>query len=174
MSELSLKEIEDKIVDVPDFPSKGIVFKDISPILLDVKFFNALVEQLEKTIREPIDKLAVIESRGFLLGAPLAEKLNAGLVLIRKKGKLPRKTLQESYSLEYGEDVIEVHEEDLSQGDRVMIIDDVLATGGTASAAERLCQKAGATVVGSRFMIELKFLGGAEKLSAPSQSLFAY
>jgi adenine phosphoribosyltransferase len=166
--------LQDKIVDVPDFPKPGIVFKDITPILLDPESMRIMVDQFAESIDLPIDKIAAVESRGFLIAAPLAHQLEIGLVLIRKKGKLPRQTIQQSYGLEYGEDIIEVQEGDIKNGDRVMIVDDVLATGGTAHAAELVCKTAGAEVVGFRFLMNLKFLNGEQKLTAPIQALIDY
>ena len=166
--------LQEKIVDVPDFPKPGIVFKDITPILLDPESMRIMVDQFAESIDLPIDKIAAVESRGFLIAAPLAHQLETGLVLIRKKGKLPRQTIQQSYGLEYGEDIIEVQEGDLESGDRVMIVDDVLATGGTAHAAELVCKTAGAEVVGFRFLMNLKFLNGEQKLTAPIQAIIDY
>lgn len=170
----SIENIKNMIVDVADFPKKGVVFKDITPILDDPKAFHSLFEHFKNTIDFKVDKVVAIESRGFLLGGPLAMLLEAGLVLVRKPGKLPRETVKQSYDLEYGQDSLEIQKDDLKAGDRVLIVDDVLATGGTAHAAENLCGQLGAEVVGHRFLIELGFLAGAEKLKAPSRSLINY
>jgi adenine phosphoribosyltransferase len=170
----TLEALQEKIVDVPDFPKPGIVFKDITPILLDPASMRIMIDQFVESFDFPIDKVVAIESRGFLIGAPLAYQLETGLVLVRKKGKLPRKTIQQSYGLEYGQDVIEVQEGDLKSGDRVLIVDDVLATGGTAHATETLCNTAGAEVVGFRFLMHLKFLNGEQLLTAPIRALIDY
>ena len=170
----TMAALEEKIIDIPDFPKPGVLFKDITPILLDPASMRIMVDQFVESIDFPIDKVATIESRGFLIGAPLAHQLETGLVLVRKKGKLPRKTIQQSYGLEYGKDVIEVQEGDLKSGERVLIVDDVLATGGTAHATEILCKTAGAEVVGFRFLIHLKFLSGDQMLTAPTQALIDY
>ena len=174
MAKYTIEELQSMIVDVPDFPEKGIVFKDITPILLNPNAFESMIKAFADSVDFRVDKIAAIESRGFLLGAPLARHLDAGLVLIRKKGKLPRKTMQVSYGLEYGSDAIELQENDIQVGERVLIIDDVLATGGTSQACEKLCLQAGGRVLGFRFMMDLAFLNGQEKLQAPSQSLFSY
>jgi adenine phosphoribosyltransferase len=168
---LSIADIQKRIRDVPDFPKPGILFKDITPILADSESFHALTEHLARLIPPGTTKLASIESRGFLLGAAVAQRLNLGLVLIRKPGKLPYSTFSHSYELEYGKDTLQIHVDALSPADKVCIVDDVLATGGTASAAEVLCLETGATVSGFAFLMELSFLGGREKLKAQSQAL---
>lgn len=174
MEVLSSQDIGKKIIDVADFPEKGIVFKDITPILLDPVAFESMINLFCKSIDFEFDKIAAIESRGFLIGAPLAQKMAKGMVLVRKKGKLPRKTLSQSYGLEYGQDTIEIQEGDIAAGDRVLIIDDVLATGGTAQACEKLVKQAGAEVVAFRFLMDLTFLDGQKKLEAPSKALLSY
>lgn len=171
---ISTEQLKEMIVDVPDFPKEGVVFKDITPILLDPVAYEAMIQQMVEKIDFKVTKVAAIESRGFLLGTGIAQKLNAGLVLIRKKGKLPRKVMSETYALEYGEDKIELQEGDLVPGDSVLIVDDVLATGGTAQAAEKLCRRSGADVNGLLFLMGLSFLEGDKKLEAPSFSLFSY
>ncbi|MHB2025834.1 MAG: adenine phosphoribosyltransferase [Elusimicrobiota bacterium] len=153
------------IKDVPDFPKKGIVFKDITPLLSDAKALAAAIERMaEPFAGRGIKLVAGIESRGFLLAAPVACRLGAGVALVRKKGKLPRKTLSVSYSLEYGEDVLEAHADAVPSGSNVLLVDDVLATGGTAEAACRLMEKLGGKIVGLSFLMELGFLSGREKL----------
>jgi adenine phosphoribosyltransferase len=169
---VTLEQIRDLIRDVPDFPKKGILFKDITPVLADNRAFSQLADFLSEMVPHKATKLAVIESRGFLLGAAIAMKLGLGIVLIRKPGKLPYATLTHSYDLEYGKDSLQMHVDALAAGDRVCIIDDVLATGGTAQAAEVLCNETGAEVVGHVFMMELGFLKGREKLKSKAQSLF--
>lgn len=165
---IDLKQIEEFIVDVPDFPKAGIVFKDITPIFEDHICFVSLIRHFARAIPEGATKLIGIESRGFLLGAAIAQHLNVGLVLARKSGKLPRATESQSYSLEYGEDELHIHKDSIQNGDKVVIIDDILATGGTAQAVEKLCLKMGADVLGSYFLLEIEALKGREKLTQPS------
>jgi adenine phosphoribosyltransferase len=154
------------IKDVPDFPKKGIGFKDITPLLADAQAFAAAVDRMAEPFKNAgIQIVAGIESRGFLLAAPLALRLGAGMVPIRKKGKLPRKTKSASYDLEYGQDTIEAHEDAFPAGTKVLLVDDVLATGGTAKAACELIEKIGGTVVCAAFLIELGFLNGRTKLA---------
>ena len=159
--------VREHIRQVPDFPKKGILFLDITTAVKDTKAMQIMIDFLyEKFADEKIDYIAGIESRGFIFGAALAYKLNAGFIPIRKPNKLPAKTIKESYTLEYGTDTIEMHEDALKKGDRVLVIDDLLATGGTAVAACNLCRKAGAEVVASAFIIELDPLKGREKIEA--------
>lgn len=154
------------IKDVPDFPKKGIVFKDITPLLADPAAFAAALERMAEPFKDAgIRYVAGIESRGFLLAAPLALRLGAGLVPIRKKGKLPRQTVSASYDLEYGQDSIEAHADAFPAGSKVLLVDDVLATGGTAKAACELIEAVGGQVAGAAFLIELGFLNGREKLA---------
>ncbi|MBQ4914326.1 adenine phosphoribosyltransferase [Maribacter sp. MMG018] len=164
------------IRDVPDFPKKGIVFKDITPLLQDYKALKAASEYLVDGLLETkIDKVVGMESRGFLFGPMLAERLQAGFVPIRKPGKLPYKTLSEAYDLEYGTDTLEIHIDGVERGDKVLIHDDVLATGGTAMAAGKLVEKLGGEIVQFSFLIELSFLKGREKIkSHPINSLITY
>lgn len=153
------------IHDVPDFPKKGIVFKDITPLLSDAKAFAAAIDHLaEPFVGAGIQIVAGIESRGFLLATPIAYRLGAGVVPIRKKGKLPRAVKSASYALEYGTDSIEAHADAFPKGVKVLLVDDVLATGGTAAAAVQLIEAIGGTLVGSAFLIELGFLDGRIKL----------
>lgn len=165
---IDLMQIEERIVDVPDFPKKGIIFKDITPIFEDHICFVSLIRHFARAIPEDTKKLIGIESRGFLLGAAIAQHLNVGLVLARKPGKLPRETDSQTYSLEYGEDELHIHKSSISKGDKVVIIDDILATGGTAQAAEKLCINMGAEVLGSYFLMEILALKGREKLTRPA------
>jgi adenine phosphoribosyltransferase len=171
------------IRDVPDYPSPGILFKDITPVLADASAFvavvDALVEQHALGSGGPadavgkIDKVVGIEARGFILAAPVAYHLRAGFVPMRKKGKLPYDTFESSYALEYGSATIEVHRDAFAPDDRVLIVDDVLATGGTAAAALDLVTQSGATVAGFSFLIELSALGGRAKLpDADIRTLF--
>jgi adenine phosphoribosyltransferase len=155
------------IRDIPDFPKPGIVFKDITPILSNGELFaqtvDALAEQLNKI---DVDLIVGIESRGFLFGAALAYKLGLGFVPIRKKGKLPAKTVSREYALEYGTDVIEMHADAITTGHNVVVIDDLLATGGTAKATIELLQEAGATIAAVQFVVDLAFLGGVPVLKS--------
>jgi adenine phosphoribosyltransferase len=159
------EELKKYVRDVPDYPQKGIVFRDITPLLGDKKVFAEVVELMSKAwIGNPPDLVAAIEARGFIPGSAMAVKLGAGFVPIRKTGKLPWTTVMESYDLEYGTDSLEVHSDAIQPGQSVLIVDDVLATGGTASAAVRLMRKLGAAVVGVQVLIELSYLQGRERL----------
>lgn len=159
---MNLKEY---IVEVSDFPRAGVNFKDITPLLNDAVAFNYAVESLISLVEtKKIDKVVAMESRGFFLGPIVANKIGAGFVPIRKKGKLPCDILRQEYDLEYGTDVLEMHVEAINPGDKVLIHDDVLATGGTAEAAKKLVERAGGEVVQLDFIINLTFLDGASKL----------
>ncbi len=154
------------IRDIPDFPKSGILFKDITPVLADAQAFQEVIDCLVETANGLSPDVVVgIEARGFLFGAPLALALGVGFVPIRKVGKLPHKTLTEEYALEYGTAAVEVHQDALAPGARVLIVDDLLATGGTAQAATRLVEKLNGKVVGISFFIELSDLAGREALS---------
>jgi len=152
-----------RIRDVPDYPKPGIVFKDITPLLADGPAFAAVVTALAAG-NEGVTKVAGIEARGFILAAPVAYVLGAGFVPVRKQGKLPARTHAQSYELEYGEATLEVHADVFGPGDRVLIVDDVLATGGTAAATAKLVRRGGATVVGVAVLLEIGFLAGRAKL----------
>lgn len=157
--------LKEKIRDVPDFPKKGILFKDITPLLQDHKAFAKVVDTLaERYAAKKIDTVLGIESRGFLFGAALAYRLGTSLVLVRKSGKLPFKTVQISYDLEYGSAAVEMHVDAVQKNGRVVVIDDLLATGGTASAACELVEKLGGKVIECAFVVELAFLNGRNKL----------
>ena len=157
--------LQDYIRDIQDFPKPGVLFKDITPLLANKHASEACINNLEALVNgEKIDKVVAIESRGFFFGMLLAQRLDAGFVPIRKSGKLPYNTVVEPYSLEYGMDVIEMHEDAIKKGERVLLHDDVLATGGTAKAACKLIEKLGGVVVQCNFIIELQFLRGADKL----------
>jgi adenine phosphoribosyltransferase len=160
------KLINERIREIPDYPKPGIVFKDISPLLADHTAFAAVVDAVVAFHgRGTIDKVVGIEARGFILAAPIAYHFGAGFVPVRKKGKLPGPTYAESYDLEYGSETIEVHKDALTPGEQVLIVDDVLATGGTAAAAARLVRRSGAEPVGLSVLIELGFLRGRERLA---------
>lgn len=153
------------IRDVVDFPKPGIVFKDITPILSDAALFRDSITLLCNTAgSQKIDKVVGIDARGFIFAAAVADRLGAGFVPVRKKGKLPWETRQMSYSLEYGESIVEIHRDAVAPGETVLLIDDLLATGGTAAAALALLDQQGANVVGVAFLVELGFLNGREKL----------
>ncbi len=153
------------IRDVPDFPKPGIVFKDITPVLLDASLFRRVTDAIANPFtRSRISRVVAIESRGFILGAPVAQLLGAGLVPMRKPGKLPAAREREEYALEYGSDALEMHADAIPPGARVLVVDDVLATGGTAAAACRLVERMGGEVVGLSFLMVLAFLNGADEL----------
>ena len=160
-----MKDLREYIRNVPDFPKKGIGFKDITTLLQDADAFNATVDELAKHIdAAKVDKFLGIESRGFLFAAALAYKFKKGLILVRKPGKLPYKTLKEEYSLEYGTDSIEMHIDAVTKGEKIVIVDDLLATGGTAAAAASIVNKAGGHIDKILFLVELGFLNGRDKL----------
>lgn len=160
-----MDELKQIIRDIPDFPKKGIIFKDITTLLADAKSFHRMVDLLaHRYVGEKIDQIVGIEARGFILGAALAYKLGTGITLVRKPGKLPYKTSSVSYQLEYGSDTLEIHEDAFKQGDRVVVADDLLATGGTMAAVVELVERNGAKLYECAFMAELEFLGGRSKL----------
>ena len=163
---MNLEErIKNAMVDVHDFPSPGIVFKDITPLFQDPKLLNDLVDAMAEACKnERRDAIVGLESRGFLLAVPLSMKLGVPFIMVRKKGKLPRECHSISYELEYGSSTIEMHKDALQPGSRVLIHDDVLATGGTAEAAAKLVQKAGAEIAMFQFIVELSFLKGMERM----------
>jgi len=164
------------IRDVVDFPQAGVVFKDITPLLADERAFGACVEALADSFDgAAVDKVVGIEARGFIVAAPVALRMGAGFVPVRKAGKLPWRVERETYALEYGTDVLEIHADAIAPGERVLVIDDVLATGGTASAVTRLAGRLGSEVVGFGCIIELGFLGGRSRLEGvPAVSLVSY
>ncbi len=164
--------LEDHIRDVADFPKPGIVFKDITPLLADEEAFRFAVDALAGHFSgHRVDKVLGVEARGFILAAPVAYRLGAGFVPVRKPGKLPWEIEAEEYVLEYGTDLLEIHRDGIRPGEQVLIVDDVLATGGTASATVRLVERLGGDVVGLAFIMELAFLGGRLKL--PDRELCA-
>jgi adenine phosphoribosyltransferase len=169
-------EIAAAIRNVPDFPKPGIQFKDITPVLADARLFAGAIDLLtEKFTPGSIDAVVGIDARGFIFAAAAARKLNAGFVPVRKKGKLPFTTIEQDYALEYGHATVAMHTDALKPGDRVLLIDDLLATGGTSAAAVALVQKLGGNILEAGFLIELKFLNGREKLGGiPVRSLISY
>ena len=162
----SADDLKALVRNIPDFPKPGIDYRDISTLLLDRVGLAAAVDALAATVTEPVDLIAAIEARGFAIGGALAVKLGVGLLLVRKHGKLPGATIAEDYALEYGIDRLEMHVDAIAPGARVLVVDDLIATGGTALAAVRLVRRAGGVVVGARFLIDLPALGGAEALRA--------
>jgi adenine phosphoribosyltransferase len=163
-------------IDVPDYPSAGVVFKDLTPLLADAEAFGEVIEALSDAGRDEsgspvVDVVVGMEARGFIYAAPTALALGAGFVPVRKPGKLPRATLAETYSLEYGEDTLEIHADAFADGARVLVVDDVLATGGTAAATVELVRRAGGVVHGVAVVIELGFLDGRSRLGVPLTGL---
>jgi adenine phosphoribosyltransferase len=175
LQQLSLR-LREAIVDVPDFPKPGITFKDITPVLHDAALFAATTAALAGPFRDAgITHVLAIESRGFIFGAPVAQALGVPLVPVRKPGKLPREVVQERYALEYGEDALEVHRDAVPAGGRVLIVDDVLATGGTAAATARLSARIGAHVAGIAVVVDLSFLSWRRALAGQHvESLVSY
>ena len=175
-SAVTPKEIEAAIRNVPDFPKPGIQFKDITPVLADARLFAGSIDLLTANF-EPgsVDAVVGIDARGFIFAAAAATKLHAGFVPVRKKGKLPYKTIEQDYALEYGHATVAMHVDALKPGARVLLIDDLLATGGTSAAAIELMKKLDAQILEASFLIELKFLNGREKLKGlPVRSIVAY
>lgn len=169
---MSAEQIRRAIRDIPDFPKPGIVFKDITPILADPGLFKATVDILVDRVKDmKIEKIAAIDARGFLFAGAMCDRMNVGLVPIRKKGKLPYKTYEETYDLEYGSATLAVHQDAFAEGERVVLVDDLLATGGTAEASAKLIEQAGGKVESILFVVELAFLNGREKL--PGYDVFA-
>ncbi|MEI0747608.1 adenine phosphoribosyltransferase [Brachyspira pulli] len=159
-------ELKNYIRNIQDYPKEGILFRDITTLLQNKDAFKYAIDQMaEQVSNEKIDYIVGAESRGFLIGSALAYKMNSGFIPVRKKGKLPYKTISEEYALEYGTDTLYMHEDALKKGDRVLIVDDLIATGGTALAMIKMVEKLGATVVGSSFLIELKELDGRKEIS---------
>ena len=173
---MNLADLKGKIRDIKDFPTEGVLFKDITTLLKDGAAFRLVVDTLaERYQPERVDLVVGVESRGFILGGALAHQLKAGFVPVRKPGKLPGKTIKVEYELEYGRDALAVHEDAIKQGQRVLAVDDLLATGGTMGATLRLIRLLGGQVVGAAFMIELGFLHGRDKLEEPTlHSLIVY
>ena len=160
-----MEQLRNIIRDVPDFPKKGILFKDITTLLEDAKSYQRMIDLLaNRYVGEGIDKVVGVEARGFIVGAALAYKLGAGIVLVRKPGKLPSETLKKTYDLEYGTDTLEIHQDAIKPGERILIADDLLATGGTMSAVVDMVTSMGGEIVECCFMAELDFLHGRKKL----------
>ncbi|GAA0725284.1 adenine phosphoribosyltransferase [Aquimarina litoralis] len=168
--------IKELIRDIPDFPKPGIIFKDITPLLANSEALVYVADQLAELIptNAKVDKVIGIEARGFILGGMIAQRLGAGFVPVRKKGKLPSDTYSKSYGLEYGEDVLEIHQDAIKKGERILIHDDVLATGGTAKAVCELVEQLGGEIVQCNFIMELSFLNGKDKLDYPIASVLQY
>ena len=162
-----MADLKSLIRTIPDYPKPGILFRDVTTLFGDAQGFKATLVRLAAPWRgEPIDAVAGIEARGFILGGALADQLGCGFVPIRKKGKLPWKTIGQEYTLEYGVDIIEIHEDAIRPGARILIVDDLIATGGTAEAAAKLVQRSGGIIVGAAFVIDLRDLGGRTRLEA--------
>ena len=170
--------IRDAIRTIPDYPKPGIQFRDVTTLLGDARAFRAAVDMLvHPWAGQKIDKVAGIEARGFILGGAVAHQLSIGFAPVRKRGKLPHQTMLEEYELEYGTDAVEIHVDAVEPGDRVLLVDDLIATGGTAEAAIKLLRRAEAEVVGATFVIDLPDLGGAQRIEAlgvPVQALVAF
>ena len=176
VTEIGLGDLERAIRNVADFPKEGIQFKDITPVLRDARLLDGTINHMiGNHSMDTVDMVAGIDARGFIFGAAMARELSVGFVPIRKKGKLPWDTYEESYNLEYGSNTIAMHKDAVSIGQRVLLVDDLLATGGTAAAAVSLLKRAGASVVESVFFIELAFLNGRSKLGdVPIRALLKY
>ena len=161
-----MNELKSLIRTIPDYPKPGIMFRDVTTLFGDAAGFKATIARMAEPFRtEPVDAVAGIEARGFILGGAIADRLGCGFIPIRKKGKLPWKTIGQEYTLEYGVDTIEIHEDAIRPGERILIVDDLIATGGTAEAAVQLVRRTGGTIVGAAFVIDLPELGGAAKLT---------
>jgi adenine phosphoribosyltransferase len=178
MDAATLREIRDAIRTIPDYPKPGVMFRDITTLLGNAHAFRLVVEELVRPWRnERVDHVAGIEARGFILGGALAHQLHAGFVPIRKKGKLPHTTVRVAYSLEYGLDEMEMHRDAVAPGERIVLVDDLIATGGTAEAAVKLLRSLGASILAACFIIDLPDLGGSARLTAlevPVRTLVAF
>ena len=167
-------DLKTAIRTIPDFPKPGIMFRDVTTLFGDARAFRTAVDRMVQPFAGTgVNKVAGIEARGFILGGAIAHQLSIGFVPVRKKGKLPFKTIGESYALEYGHDSVEIHVDALHPGDRVLLVDDLIATGGTAAAAIRLIERAGATIVGCSFVIDLPELQGADKLRSLGKAVYS-
>jgi len=169
-----MKTVQDYIRTIPDFPHEGIMFRDVTTLFADPRGFRIAIDQLlHPYAGQPIVKVVGLEARGFILGGAIAHQLSVGFVPIRKKGKLPGKTIEQSYTLEYGEAIMEVHDDALQAGEKVLLVDDLLATGGTAEAGIKEIERMGAEVIGCAFIIDLPDLGGRKKLEALNMDVHA-
>lgn len=167
-------QVKDYIRTIPDFPHDGIMFRDVTTLFLDRRGFRLAVDQLlHAFVGQEIDKVAGLEARGFILGGAIAHQLSVGFVPIRKAGKLPGKTVSQDYKLEYGEATMELHDDSIEPGERLLLVDDLLATGGTAEAGIKLIERLGGDVIGCGFVIDLPDLGGRRKLEAMGQKVHA-
>ena len=174
MAQASRRSLREYIRTIVDFPHEGIMFRDVTTLFADPRGFRIAVDQmLDPYAGQPIDKVVGLEARGFILGGAIAHQLSVGFVPIRKKGKLPGAVISQAYQLEYGEAVVELHDDALSPGERVLLVDDLLATGGTAAAGIALCERLGAKVVGCAFVIDLPDLGGRRLLEGMGQEVHA-
>lgn len=173
-----MTDLKGLVRTIPDYPKAGIMFRDVTTLLGDAQGFKAAIAQMAEPYRTlPVDAVAGIEARGFILGGAIADRLGCGFIPIRKKGKLPWKTIGQEYTLEYGVDVIEMHEDACKQGERILIVDDLIATGGTAEAAVKLVRRSGGEIVGAAFIVDLPELGGVKRLAAlgiESHALMAF
>jgi adenine phosphoribosyltransferase len=171
-------ELKDAIRTIPDYPKPGILFRDITTLLGDARAFRRAVDELVQPFAgAKVDRVAGIEARGFILGGAVAHQLSAGFLPVRKRGKLPAETLRQTYALEYGTDEVEIHADAMKAGESVLLVDDLIATGGTAEAAIKLLRRAGANIVGAAFVIDLPDLGGSErvaKMGLPVRSLVSF
>ena len=169
-----MKTVQDYIRTIPNFPHEGIMFRDVTTLFSDARGFRIAIDQLlHPYAGQPIDKVVGLEARGFILGGAIAHQLSVGFVPIRKKGKLPGKTIQQDYTLEYGKATMEVHDDALQPGEKVLLVDDLLATGGTAEAGIKLIERMGAEVIGCAFIIDLPDLGGRKKLEGLGMNVHA-
>ncbi|WP_166417415.1 adenine phosphoribosyltransferase [Cochlodiniinecator piscidefendens] len=168
------KTVKDYIRTIVDFPHEGIMFRDITTLFADPRGFRMAIDQmLHPYAGEPIDKVVGLEARGFILGGAIAHQLSVGFVPIRKKGKLPGRTISQDYKLEYGEAIVEIHDDAIKPGEKVLVVDDLLATGGTAEAGIKLLERLGAEIVGCAFIIDLPELGGRQKLEKLGMDVFS-
>ncbi|MEZ5326796.1 MAG: adenine phosphoribosyltransferase [Verrucomicrobiales bacterium] len=177
MTSESIARLSEGIRDVPDFPKPGVLFKDITPVLAHPELWDIAISALIETAGDTrIDKVVGIDARGFIFGAAVADRLKAGFIPIRKKGKLPYHTFEKAYALEYGEEIIQVHQDAIAPGENVLLVDDLLATGGTAAAAAELIDRLGGKLIGFSFLIELTFLNGRANLpsAAPVKAILTY
>ena len=170
---MDLAQMQALIRSIPDFPKAGILFRDITPLLKDKDGFRAVIDLMSGPyLAERIDYVVAIEARGYMLGAPLAYKLHAGLIPVRKPGKLPYEKISTDYALEYGTNSLEIHNDAVTKGQRVLLVDDLLATGGTAAATKKLLERLGAVIVGCVFLVELKALDGRKQLEGTPVTAF--